>query len=159
MLTKDMKTLLYSILWILAGVFLFHCADYLGMSCNLFSWHPSFDWLGMLILIVLVTSEVLILWLVRKTKTIPVAIISLLVCIFLAVFGVEVFVQFQNEAVSQGQGLGILVSRSTLRPAWYRITLPMLYITPLCSWICHMCKHQIKSKKANQRIRFIVRAE
>jgi uncharacterized membrane-anchored protein YitT (DUF2179 family) len=87
------------------------------------------------------------LWLTRKTKTTFVAIVSLFVCVVLAVFGARVFVVLQNETLDHGAtGLAILVNRSTLSPAWYRIAFPMLYFIPLFSWASHTYRHQIKSK-------------
>ena len=143
-----MKKLLHPALWIIAGAVLLHSTIYIELSCNLFSWNPDLDWETALAIATVIVIEIFIFWLTRKLKNTSAIITSLLVCIVLAVFGAIGFIALQGETVSKGQGLGILVSRSTLSPLWYKITFLTLHFIPLFTWISHMYKQQIKLKKS-----------
>ena len=138
-----MKSILYSILWIVAGVALTFSTFYLTIMCNMFSWTPELNGDTLLFALATSASMVSIIWLARKTISHLTIITSLLVCVVLAILGIYGFIEFHSEALSSS-----FLGRRVLSPEWFRITILMIFLTPLIIWSCYPFRYFKKSRKS-----------
>jgi hypothetical protein len=143
---KIFHSLLYSVLWIIAGVLLFYSTIFIGAYCNLFTWSPSLDWEIVLSVAATMLIEVFIFWLAKRTQGYVTGIVSLLVCIALVGFGIFWFSEFQKETLCGGGH--VFLRRQALSPEWFRITFLALFLIPLILWGCYPLRSLIKSRKS-----------
>ena len=142
-----MKALLYSILWIVAGVGLFYSSFFLFVYCNCFDWSPELDWQTILSIAATIGIEAFIVWVAIRTKGYVAGTVSLLVAIALVAVGIGWFFEFQKEALNDGVWCGFfyLFNRDDFSPIWFRITFLSLFLIPLVSWFCYPFRYLLKN--------------
>lgn len=129
---SGIKSIVYSILWIIAGTALLYATLFLSVCCNLFSWNPQIDRATVLSACAVVVCLACIVGLSKKTNTFAPILISLLTCISLSVYGIYEFKEFYSETLSSG-----FLGRIKLSPGWFRATILLIFLSPSISWFCY----------------------
>ena len=126
------KSIVYSILWIIAGTALLHATLFLSICCNLFSWNPELNRVTVLSACAVIVCLACIVGLSKKTNTFAPILISLLTCITLSAYGIYEFKAFYSETLSSG-----FLGRMELSPEWFRVTILLILLSPSISWFCY----------------------
>lgn len=113
---------------------------------NLFSWHVHSGPILIIIILVIILSMIGCLVLAKRTIGKVEIWFSLLVSIGLAVFGVGVLYEFYSETISSG-----IFSRSVLSPHWFRLTIFVVYLTSIISWLIYPYK-TLKNSNSHAKI-------
>jgi len=124
------KSIVFSILWIIAGTALLHATLFLSVCCNLFSWNPELNRVTVLSACAAVVCLACIVGLSKKTNTLAPIVISLLTCISLNAYGIYEFKAFHSEALSSG-----FLGRMEPSPEWFRVTILLILLSPSIAWI------------------------
>ena len=130
-----MKQVLFSFLWIVAGIVLCVCLfsfDVLLCFESQVELFASLSWNSVGLLSATILADGLIFWLSAKTKTISVSMVSLFVCLTLVGVGIEI--SGFPDIHSAGTGR---FSSLVYRQPWYKISLLALFILPLIFWGYH----------------------
>jgi hypothetical protein len=138
-------SLLYSVLWIIAGVSLCYSTLFIGVYCNFFTWSSSLDWEIVLSVATTLVIEIFFFWLAQRTKGYIAGIISLLVTLALVAVGTMWFIDFYQETLC-GDG-NLFFKRRALSPEWFRVTFLALFLVPLILWGYYPFRRLIKSRK------------
>jgi hypothetical protein len=142
-----MKALLYSILWIAAGVGLYCSTLYVMVSWNLFTWAPSLEWEPVLCTAAALSIVVFMVWVAKRTRGYIATVVSLLACVALVLLGIFWFVEFLKEP---SQFNGMIWSRRSLSPIWFRITFLSLFLIPLIAWFCYPFRYLLKNRSGHR---------
>ena len=129
---SGIKSIVYSILWIIAGAALFHATLFLSICCNLFSWNPELNRATILSACAVIVCLACIVGLSKKTNTFAPIVISLLTCVSLNAYGIYEFKAFHNETLSSG-----FLGRMELSPEWFRVTILLILLSPSIARICY----------------------
>jgi hypothetical protein len=126
--------------WIVAGILL--CVSLFAFDyilCFEFQREllASLSWRSVGFLSVAILAECLLFRLSAKTKTLSASIVSLLVCLTLVGFGIEIS-GFPNIPPA---GTGRF-SEWVYNQPWYKFSLLVLFFLPLVFWGCHTLKNR-----------------
>ena len=135
------RALIISVLWLILGVVIFYALMMLVLSFNLFSWHFKLD-MPIYVLIFVVLLSMVCCFILAKYTTEKIEIwFSFLISIGLMLCGLVVLYYFYTETASSG-----FLSRSTLSPHWFRVSIFAVYMTALISWLAYPYKYLKKLK-------------
>jgi len=132
------KDFFICILWLLVVAGLFYLALILTLSFNLFSWSPKYNLLGAILIIVTMVLMASVFILAKYTQSKIEIWFSLLVSLVLMIFGFFVIYELYSETLSNG-----VFSRKKLSPHWFRISIFLVYLTPIISWLVYSNKNRV----------------
>jgi len=132
---------LLSLSWIAAGILLGFCLSAFDILLCFESQYELFASLSRRSVGFLsgtIFAEGLIFWLSAKIKTVSATIISLIVCLALVGFGIEVsgFPDIHYAGSDRFSGL-------VYHQPWYKISVLVLFSLPLIFWLYHAFKRRI----------------
>ncbi len=143
-----MKSILFSLLWVIIGGLHAYFIALTVVAFNLFSWDPNLDTQKIVFTLSAAVSSLIITFLAKWIKEIPPVIVSLIVSILLFVLGIYSFIDFQLEEVGTG-----FFARRVLSPLWFHLFISFLFIYPIISWRIYSYKifqEWRESRKINQ---------
>lgn len=143
---RILHSILYSMMWVVAGISLFYFTACLLANWNLFTWEPILDWSTVVSITAIIVIEIGILWLAKRARDYVTGIVSLIVTATLVAVGISWFVEFNQETLCGGGHL--FIKRQTLSPEWFRITFIALFVIPIVLWGCYPFRYLIKSRKS-----------
>ena len=130
------KDFIVCCLWVILGSALFYSGLILVLSNNIFSWSPNYDAEGIIILLVNLLLMTCMFILARFTQSKIEIWFSLLVALALLVVAFVFLYEFYTESVSKG-----FFSRTKLSPHWFRLSVFLIYLTAIISWLVYPFKH------------------
>lgn len=131
---------LLSCSWIVVGILLVFCLfafDYILCFQFQREWLSSLSWSSVGFLSGAILAEGLIFWLSAKTKTLSASIISLLVCLTLVGFGIEISGFPNIPSAGTGRSSDWVYNRPG-----YKFSLLVLFFLPLIFWGYHAFKRR-----------------
>ena len=138
-----MKQVLFSFLWIVTGILLCGCLfifDVLLCFESQLELFASLSWGSVGILSIAILTEGLIFWLSAKPKPISVFMVSLVVCLALVGFGIEISGFPDIYSADTGR-----FSKLVYNQLWYKTSILVLFVLPLMFW----GYHAFKDRKGN----------
>lgn len=123
--------------WLAAGIMLSYGVGMFEINQDLWSFHPTFDRVTAIALLIIMAAEIGIWFLAKAGRDRASRAVSLLGCLFLAGLAV---VSYQHNI----HPTGILGGARDPDPLWFRIVVTLMLITPGAFWIWWERRHVVE---------------